>query len=102
MVQCSVCQEMVSPLFQGFLYVFGGMLDSAYTSRRHPLWVFDIGEFHLQMTKPVAARLFLRNIQYKGVSCVHTACEFSHSAEASISIYQENVSQHFLCFNQKK
>lgn len=33
-------------LFQGFLYVFGGMLDSAYTKLRCPLWVFDIGEFH--------------------------------------------------------
>lgn len=32
-------------LFQGFLYVFGGMLDSAYTQLRCPLWVFDIGEF---------------------------------------------------------
>ncbi len=34
--------------FQGFLYVFGGMLDSAYTNRRCPLWVFDIGEFHCE------------------------------------------------------
>lgn len=57
---------MVSPLFQGFLYVFGGMLDSAYTRRRCPLWVFDIGEFHLRMRKPVTARLFLRHIQYEG------------------------------------
>ncbi|XP_056145606.1 leucine-zipper-like transcriptional regulator 1 [Lampris incognitus] len=27
---------------EGFLYVFGGMLDSAYTEWRCPLWVFDI------------------------------------------------------------
>ncbi|XP_033842620.1 leucine-zipper-like transcriptional regulator 1 homolog [Periophthalmus magnuspinnatus] len=27
---------------EGFLFVFGGMLDSAYTSLRCPLWVFDI------------------------------------------------------------
>lgn len=27
---------------EGFLYVFGGMLDSAYTKLRCPLWVFDI------------------------------------------------------------
>uniref|UniRef100_A0A3Q1FFQ7 Si:dkey-3d4.3 n=1 Tax=Acanthochromis polyacanthus TaxID=80966 RepID=A0A3Q1FFQ7_9TELE len=26
----------------GFLYVFGGLLDSAYTQCRCPLWVFDI------------------------------------------------------------
>uniref|UniRef100_A0A3Q3X336 Uncharacterized protein n=1 Tax=Mola mola TaxID=94237 RepID=A0A3Q3X336_MOLML len=26
----------------GFLYVFGGLLDSAYTKHRYPLWVFDI------------------------------------------------------------
>lgn len=32
--------------FQGFLYVFGGLLDSAYTEWRCPLWVFDIGKFH--------------------------------------------------------
>lgn len=30
--------------FQGFLFVFGGMLDSAYSNSRYPLWVFDIGE----------------------------------------------------------
>ncbi|KAM4608643.1 uncharacterized protein klhdc3l [Polymixia lowei] len=29
---------------EGFLYVFGGMLDSAYTERRCPLWVFDIAK----------------------------------------------------------
>lgn len=29
---------------EGFLYVFGGMLDSAYTNRRCPLWVFDIAK----------------------------------------------------------
>lgn len=29
---------------QGFLYVFGGMLDSAYSNSRYPLWVFDTGE----------------------------------------------------------
>ncbi|KAM8749486.1 kelch domain-containing protein 1 isoform 1-T2 [Acanthopagrus schlegelii] len=29
---------------QGFLYVFGGMLDSAYTKLRCPLWVFDIAK----------------------------------------------------------
>ncbi|XP_078119125.1 kelch domain-containing protein 10 isoform X3 [Sander vitreus] len=28
---------------EGFLYVFGGMLDSAYTAQRCPLWVFDVG-----------------------------------------------------------
>ncbi|XP_043988441.1 ras guanine nucleotide exchange factor F isoform X1 [Gambusia affinis] len=27
---------------EGFLYVFGGMWDSAYTGRRCPLWVFDV------------------------------------------------------------
>ncbi|XP_061697188.1 ras guanine nucleotide exchange factor F isoform X2 [Syngnathoides biaculeatus] len=27
---------------KGFMYVFGGTLDSAYTSLRCPLWVFDI------------------------------------------------------------
>uniref|UniRef100_A0A3B5PNL8 Si:dkey-3d4.3 n=1 Tax=Xiphophorus maculatus TaxID=8083 RepID=A0A3B5PNL8_XIPMA len=26
----------------GFLYVFGGMWDSAYTGQRCPLWVFDV------------------------------------------------------------
>lgn len=48
MLHCLVCQEYVSQLwpFQGFLYVFGGMLDSAYTKLRCPLWVFDIGEFY--------------------------------------------------------
>lgn len=30
--------------FQGFLYVFGGLLDSAYSNSRYPLWLFDIGE----------------------------------------------------------
>ncbi|XP_059198716.1 leucine-zipper-like transcriptional regulator 1 [Centropristis striata] len=29
---------------EGFLYVFGGMLDSAYTKLRCPLWVFDIAK----------------------------------------------------------
>ncbi|XP_029314271.1 leucine-zipper-like transcriptional regulator 1 homolog [Cottoperca gobio] len=29
---------------EGFLYVFGGMLDSAYTRGRWPLWVFDIAQ----------------------------------------------------------
>ncbi|XP_042282604.1 ras guanine nucleotide exchange factor F [Thunnus maccoyii] len=29
---------------EGFLYVFGGMLDSAYTMWRSPLWVFDIAK----------------------------------------------------------
>ncbi|XP_033472988.2 kelch domain-containing protein 1 [Epinephelus lanceolatus] len=29
---------------EGFLYVFGGMLDSAYTKWRHPLWIFDIAK----------------------------------------------------------
>ncbi|KAF1382190.1 hypothetical protein PFLUV_G00141050 [Perca fluviatilis] len=29
---------------EGFLYVFGGMLDSAYTEQRCPLWVFDIAK----------------------------------------------------------
>ncbi|XP_070694476.1 rab9 effector protein with kelch motifs [Pempheris klunzingeri] len=29
---------------KGFLYMFGGMLDSAYTKWRCPLWVYDIGE----------------------------------------------------------
>uniref|UniRef100_A0A3Q3DV41 Si:dkey-3d4.3 n=1 Tax=Hippocampus comes TaxID=109280 RepID=A0A3Q3DV41_HIPCM len=34
--------EEHSMVFQGFIYVFGGTLDSAYTSLRCPLWVFDI------------------------------------------------------------
>ncbi|KAL3056744.1 hypothetical protein OYC64_019263 [Pagothenia borchgrevinki] len=29
---------------EGFLYVFGGLLDSAYTKWRCPLWVFDIAQ----------------------------------------------------------
>lgn len=29
---------------EGFLYVFGGMLDSAYTKLKCPLWVFDIAK----------------------------------------------------------
>ncbi|XP_061648681.1 ras guanine nucleotide exchange factor F isoform X1 [Phyllopteryx taeniolatus] len=29
---------------EGFIYVFGGTLDSAYTSLRCPLWVFDIAK----------------------------------------------------------
>lgn len=29
---------------EGFLYVFGGMLDSAYTRWKCPLWVFDIAK----------------------------------------------------------
>ncbi|XP_034041962.1 tRNA wybutosine-synthesizing protein 2/3/4-like [Thalassophryne amazonica] len=29
---------------EGFLYVFGGMLDSAYSKWRCPLWVFDIAK----------------------------------------------------------
>ncbi|XP_078119124.1 kelch domain-containing protein 3 isoform X2 [Sander vitreus] len=29
---------------EGFLYVFGGMLDSAYTAQRCPLWVFDVAK----------------------------------------------------------
>ncbi|XP_072253924.1 uncharacterized protein klhdc3l [Leuresthes tenuis] len=29
---------------EGFLYVFGGMLDSAYTKCRYALWVFDIAK----------------------------------------------------------
>lgn len=30
---------------QGFLYVFGGMMDSSFSSCRFPLWMFDISEF---------------------------------------------------------
>ncbi|KAG7502380.1 ileal sodium/bile acid cotransporter [Solea senegalensis] len=30
--------------YEGFLYVFGGMLDSAYTKYKCALWVFDIGK----------------------------------------------------------
>ncbi|XP_056280332.1 uncharacterized protein si:dkey-3d4.3 isoform X3 [Pseudoliparis swirei] len=29
---------------EGFLYVFGGILDSAYTAWRCPLWVFDLAK----------------------------------------------------------
>ncbi|XP_068184783.1 rab9 effector protein with kelch motifs [Antennarius striatus] len=29
---------------EGLLYVFGGMLDSAYSKWRHPLWVFDVAK----------------------------------------------------------
>ncbi|XP_003962221.1 leucine-zipper-like transcriptional regulator 1 homolog [Takifugu rubripes] len=29
---------------EGFLYVFGGLLDSAYSNSRYPLWLFDIAK----------------------------------------------------------
>ncbi|MED6295080.1 hypothetical protein CHARACLAT_027730 [Characodon lateralis] len=43
--QVELCVFLSLPTFallQGFLYVFGGMWDSAYTGGRCPLWVFDI------------------------------------------------------------
>lgn len=43
-VHCKVVLNTSLTPFQGFLYVFGGMLDSAYSNSRYPLWVFDIGE----------------------------------------------------------
>lgn len=73
MVHCMVKPLNASlTLFQGFLYVFGGMLDSAYSNSRYPLWVFDIGELLCwetsgwqPMTRRAAARLHVRNIQHK-------------------------------------
>lgn len=52
--------------FQGFLYVFGGMLDSAYSNSRYPLWVFDIGEL-LCGDQPLAAN--------DKTCCCMSACE---------------------------
>ncbi|XP_042350434.1 leucine-zipper-like transcriptional regulator 1 homolog [Plectropomus leopardus] len=37
-------EEHTMVVHEGFLYVFGGMLDSAYTKWRFPLWVFDIAK----------------------------------------------------------
>lgn len=54
------------PSSQGFLYVFGGMLDSAYSTSRYPLWVFDLGEPPrlLQLeNRRAAARLRVTNMQ---------------------------------------
>lgn len=73
MVHCTVKRLNASlTLFQGFFYVFGGMLDSAYSNSRYPLWVFDIGELLCwetsgwqPMTRRAAARLHVRNIQRK-------------------------------------
>ncbi|XP_010893059.2 tRNA wybutosine-synthesizing protein 2/3/4 isoform X2 [Esox lucius] len=35
-------QEHSMVAHQGFLYVFGGMIDSVYTKWRTPLWMFDV------------------------------------------------------------
>lgn len=43
-LHCTLVFNTSLTLLQGFLYVFGGMLDSAYSNSRYPLWVFDIGE----------------------------------------------------------
>ncbi|CAK6974134.1 Hypothetical predicted protein [Scomber scombrus] len=37
-------EEHTMVAHEGFLYVFGGMLDSAYTMWTTPLWVFDIAK----------------------------------------------------------
>ncbi|XP_078796108.1 inhibin beta B chain-like isoform X3 [Oryzias latipes] len=37
-------EEHTMVAHKGFLYVFGGMMDSAFTSCRFPLWMFDIRE----------------------------------------------------------
>ncbi|XP_054471288.1 actin-fragmin kinase [Anoplopoma fimbria] len=37
-------EEHAMVAHEGFLYVFGGMLDSAYTTLRCPLWVFDFAK----------------------------------------------------------
>lgn len=31
---------------QGMLYIFGGMVDSAFTQAKIPLWIYDIGMIH--------------------------------------------------------
>lgn len=46
--------------FQGFLYVFGGLLDSAYSKSRYPLWLFDIGELPRGAVRLVARRAAAR------------------------------------------
>lgn len=56
---------------QGFLYVFGGLLDSAYSNGRYPLWVFDIGEllcgavWLAAVMRRATTRLHVRNIQHE-------------------------------------
>nr|XP_057938930.1 actin-fragmin kinase isoform X1 [Doryrhamphus excisus]XP_057938931.1 actin-fragmin kinase isoform X1 [Doryrhamphus excisus] len=37
-------EEHSMVVYKGFIYVFGGTLDSAYTVLRCPLWVFDIAK----------------------------------------------------------
>ncbi|XP_067114834.1 kelch domain-containing protein 3 isoform X1 [Osmerus mordax] len=37
-------EEHSMVVHQGFIYVFGGMMDSAYTHWKSALWVFDIGK----------------------------------------------------------
>ncbi|XP_066544243.1 ras guanine nucleotide exchange factor F [Amia ocellicauda] len=44
-------EEHTMVLHQGVLYVFGGMIDSAYTDEKTPLWLYDIDKeqwMHLQ------------------------------------------------------
>ncbi|XP_058051575.1 leucine-zipper-like transcriptional regulator 1 homolog isoform X1 [Ahaetulla prasina] len=38
--------------YQDILYIFGGMVDSAFTQKRNPLWIYDTGA-----TKWIACRL---------------------------------------------
>lgn len=33
-------------ILQGSLYIFGGMVDSAFTQAKTPLWIYDIGMIH--------------------------------------------------------
>lgn len=37
---------------QGTLYIFGGMVDSAFTQAKTPLWIYDIGMIHNSQSLP--------------------------------------------------
>lgn len=125
MLHCLVCQcaKKVSQLwpFQGFLYVFGGMLDSAYTLLTCPLWLFDIGELfcggackvqvmlaadvmilsayaQAWQTRPVVARLSWEKHSVPQLSCVWTLFSFHRLEKGFLELTWIGKS-HFKCLD---
>lgn len=39
-------------ILQGTLCIFGGMLDSAFTQAKTPLWIYDTGMIHNSQSLP--------------------------------------------------
>lgn len=47
-----VSEKCFCIFLQGNLYIFGGMVDSAFTQAKTPLWIYDIGMIHNSQSFP--------------------------------------------------